>query len=294
MERTYDAAQAKRQGLPAFNGTLPTLLNGKKMSEHGQQRPALPPVVTMNWCASCATPLPSEWTVCPGCDLYGNVLEALGHCDAARAAARLLERNSGGLSVMAEAGIALSMGLTEAASEFRLRREVVRRSMNDLQARAHANARNRRRNRGSNAGTSASVRVGAGGQPRSGALSTTTTPHPPLPAGWAMVWCPQGNPYYWHYANNSAQWEMPEVAQPTEQRALVACEPGADASSGSGREVSPPEPRDLGAGCLTRPSLRIRFANTHGMSQVAQAFPTSWEPEPTPREGEHDDASPSA
>ena len=195
---------------------------------------------------------------------------------------------------MAEAGIALSMGLTEAVSEFRLRREVIRRSMNDLQARAHANARNRRRNRGSNAGTSVSVRVGTGGQPGSSALSTTATPHPPLPAGWAMVWCPHGKPYYWNYANNSAQWEMPDVVQPIEPRAPVVRDPDAEASSESGREAPPPARPDLGSGCSTRPSLRIRFANAHGMTQVAQAFPTTWEPEPTPREGECDDVPPSA
>ena len=282
MERTYDAAQAKMQELPASNGTVPSLLNEERMSEHGRHRPVLPPVVTMNWCTTCATPLPSEWTVCPGCELYGNVLEALGQSDAARDAARLLDRN-GGLSVLAEAGIALSMGLTEAVSEFRLRREVIGRSMNDLQARVHANARNRRRNRGSNAGTSVSVRVGTGSRPGSAMPSATATPHPPLPARWAMVWCPQGRPYYWNYARGSAQWELPEAVQTTQPHALAVRDPDVEASSESGREAPSPARLDLGSGRPTRPSLRIRFANAHGMAQVAQAFPTTWEPEPTPR-----------
>ena len=171
----------------------------------------LPPVVTMNWCSTCATPLPSEWTVCPGCELYGTALEALDDCDSARAAARLLERDSR-LTEMAEAGTAFSMRVTEAVSEFRLRRVVLGRSMNDLQSRVHANARNRRRNRETNAGTSVSVRVGTRSQPRDVMPSSTSTPHPPLPAGWAMVWCPQGRPYYWNYADGSAQWEMPDEA----------------------------------------------------------------------------------
>ena len=31
----------------------------------------------MNWCSTCATPLPSDWEVCPGCELYGAAIEAL-------------------------------------------------------------------------------------------------------------------------------------------------------------------------------------------------------------------------
>ena len=103
------------------------------MGENGGHRSALPPVVTMNWCSTCATPLPSEWTVCPGCELYGTALEALAQCDAARAAARLLERDSR-LTEMVEAAATLNMRMTEAVSEFGLRREVLGRSMNDLQA----------------------------------------------------------------------------------------------------------------------------------------------------------------
>ena len=104
-EMTYGVAQAKRCGLPAFRRQVSSLLIEERMSENGRRRPALPLVVTMNWCSTCATPLPSDWTVCPGCELYANALEALGQCDAARAAARLLERDAR-LTMTAEAGIA--------------------------------------------------------------------------------------------------------------------------------------------------------------------------------------------
>ena len=257
------------------------------MSEHGGHHSVLPPVVTMNWCSTCATPLPSEWTVCPGCELYGTALEAVAHCDAARAAARLLERDSR-LTEMVEAGTALSMRMTEAVSEFRLRRVVLVRSMNDLQGRVHADARNRRRNREMNAGTSVSVRVGTRNRPRAVTLSSTSTPHPPLPSGWALVWCPRGRRYYWNYSEGSAQWEMPAEAQIEEACASVPRDRNAEASSESDLEECPPAPSGHGSGCSTRPSLRIRFASAHGMAQVAQAFPIAWEPELTPRAGEMD------
>ena len=281
-------AQARGCGLLAFNGKVSSLLLEERMSENGGHRSALPPVVTMNWCSTCATPLPSEWTVCPGCELYGTAVEALDDCDSARAAARLLERDSR-LTMMAEAGIALSMGVTEAVSEFRLRREVIGRSMNDLQSRVHANARNRRRNRGVNDGMSASVRVGTRSQHRDATPSSTSTPHPPLPSGWAMVWCPQGRPYYWNYAEGSAQWELPPEVQAREPCASAPCDRNEEANAESDLEARPPAQAASGPGWSTSSSLRIRFASTHGMAQVAQAFPTAWEPEPTPRERESDD-----
>ena len=101
----------------------------------------LPPVVTMNWCSTCATPLPSEWTVCPGCELYGTALEALADCDSARAAARLLDYDPARITELAEAGTALSMRIAEAVSELRLRRVVLGLAMSDLQSQVHANAR---------------------------------------------------------------------------------------------------------------------------------------------------------
>ena len=281
-EWTNGAAQAARQELPAFCGTVPLLFDKGKMSEHGGQRPSLPPVVTMNWCATCATPLPADWTVCPGCVLYGDVLDILGESDVARDASRRLD-HAGGLSVLEEAGLAVNMALTEAASEFRLRREVVGRSMSDLQARVHANARNRRRNRGSGSGLSVSVRVGANNQAASATGAPTATPHPPLPAGWAMVWCPQGRPYYWNYARGSAQWDPPEEVLSSQQPAQVARVSDAEASSGSGRDAPSLARLDLTSGQSARPPLRIRFASARGMTQVAQAFPATWEPEPTPR-----------
>ena len=100
----------------------------------------LPPVVAMNWCSTCATPLPSEWEVCPGCELYGTAIEALDDYDSARAAARLLEHDCR-VAELAEAGTALSMRITEVVSELRLRRVVLGRAMSDLQSRVRANAR---------------------------------------------------------------------------------------------------------------------------------------------------------
>ena len=242
------------------------------MSEHGGHHSGRRPVVTMNWCSTCATPMPSEWAVCPGCELYGTALEALAHCDAARAAARLLERDSR-LTEMVEAGTALIMRMTEAVSEFRLRRVVLGRPMNDLQARVHANARNRRRNRETDAGTSVSVRVGTRSQPRDAMPSSTSTPHPPLPSGWAMVWCPLGRPYFWNHADGSAQWEVPVEAQNGEPCASAPRDRNEEASSESDLEACPPAQSGHGSGFSTRPSLRIRFASAHGMAQVAQALP---------------------
>ena len=100
------------------------------MGENGRLRSALPPVVTMNWCSTCATPLPSDWETCPGCELYGTAIEALDDYDSARAAARLLEHDCR-VTELAEAGTAFSMRMTEAVSELRLRRMVHGRAMND-------------------------------------------------------------------------------------------------------------------------------------------------------------------
>ena len=276
------AAQAARQKPLAFYGIVPRLLANERMSEHGGLRPSLPPVVTMNWCATCATPLPADWTVCPGCVLYGDVMDILGEADDARGASWRLA-HAGGLSALEEAGLALHMSLREAASEFRLRREVVGRSMSDLQARVHAAARNRRRNRGSDTGLSVSVRVGANSQAASATGAPTAMPHPPLPSGWAMVWCPEGRPYYWNYSQGSAQWDPPGEALGSQRPAHVAQASDEGASSGSGRDAPSLARLDLTSGQSARPPLRIRFASARGMTQVAQAFPATWEPEPTPR-----------
>ena len=165
---------------------------------------------------------------------------------------------------------------------------VLGRSMNDLQSRVHANARNRRRNRETNAGTSVSVRVGTRSQPRDVMPSSTLTPHPPLPSGWAMVWCPQGRPYYWNYSNGSAQWELPAGVQSGAPLALPQYNHNGEASSGNGLDAGPLALSGLGSESSARPALRIRFADAHGMAQVAQAFPIAWEPEPMPRAGERD------
>ena len=133
MEMADGVAQALRCRLPAFRGRTSALPIEQRMDEHGGHHSGRRPMVTMNWCSTCATPMPSEWAVCPGCELYGTALEALADSDAARAAARLLERDSR-LTERVEAGTALSMRMTEAVSEFRLRRVVLVRSMNDLQA----------------------------------------------------------------------------------------------------------------------------------------------------------------
>ena len=247
----------------------------------------LPPVVTMNCCSTCATPLPSECEVCPGCELYGTAFEALADCDSARADARLLERDSR-LTELAEAGTALSMRMTEAVSELRLRRVVLGRAMNDLQSRVHANARNRQRNRGMNAEASASVRVGARRRFRNATPPVASAPHPPLPSGWAMVWCLQGWPYYWNYSNGSAQWELPAGVQSGGPLALLPCNRNEEASSRNELDAGPPTSSGFGSESSARPTLRIRFAGAHGMAQVAQAFPIAWEPEPMPRAGERD------
>jgi len=281
-EWTSGAAQAVRQKPPVFCGIIPQLLDKVSMSEHGGLRPSLPPVVTMNWCATCATPLPADWSVCPGCVLYGDVIDILGEADEARGASWRLA-HAGGLSALEEAGLAVHMALREAASEFRLRREVVGRSMSDLQARVHAVARNRRRNRGSDTGLSVSVRVGANSQAASAAGAPTAMPHSPLPAGWAMVWCPEGQPYYWNYTRGSAQWDPPEEAPSSRRPAQVARASDEEASSGSGHDAPSIAQAALTSGQSARPPLRIRFASARGMAQVAQAFPTAWEPEPTPR-----------
>ena len=118
------------------------------MGENGRLRSALPPVVTMNWCSTCATPLPSDWETCPGCELYCTAIEALDEYDSARAAAGRLGFDPARITELAEAGTDLSMRLREALSELRLRREVLGRAMRDLQDRVRANARNRRRNQG--------------------------------------------------------------------------------------------------------------------------------------------------
>ena len=191
---------------------------------------------------------------------------------------------------MAEAGTALSMRVTEAVSEFRLRRVVLGRSMNDLQSRVHANARNRRRNRGMNAEASASVRVGTRRRSRDTALLDTSAVHPPLPPGWAMVWCPQGRPYYWNYIDGSAQWELPAGVQSGAPHARPQCDRIGEASLGNGPDEGPPASSELGSESSARPTFRIRFASAHGMAQVAQASPIAWEPEPMPRARERDSA----
>ena len=162
--------------------------------------------------------------------------------------------------------------------------------MRDLQERVRANARNRRRNQGLDAEASASVRVGTRRRSRDAALLDTSAAHPPLPPGWAMVWCPQGRPYYWNYSNGSAQWELPAGVQSGVPLALPPCNQNEEASSGNELDAGPPASSGLGSESSARPTLRIRFANAHGMAQVAQAFPIAWEPELMPRAGEMDNA----
>ena len=85
---------------------------------------------------------------------------------------------------------------------------------------------------------------------------------------------------------------MRAEAQIGEPRASAPRDPNEEASSESDLEACPPARSGLGSGCSTRPSLRIRFANAHGMAQVAQAFPIAWEPEPMPRARECDNVPP--
>ena len=260
------------------------------MGENGRPRSALPPVVTMNWCSTCATPLPSDWETCPGCELYCTAIEALDEYDSARAAAGRLSFDPARITELAEAGTDLSMRVREAVSELRLRREVLGRAMRDLQERVRANARNRRRNQGLDAEASASVRVGTRRRSRDAALLDTSAAHPPLPPGWAMVWCPQGRPYYWNYMDGSAQWELPAGVQSGTPHARPQCDRIGEASLGNEPDEGPPASSELGSESSARPTFRIRFAGADGMAQVAQAFPIAWEPEPTPRAGEIDDA----
>ena len=157
-----------------------------RMAEHAGRHPGRAARVTMSWCGTCVAPLPPEWTTCPGCELYGSVLEALAQADAVRATASLLEQDHR-LAEMRTAAITFSAGITEAASLFRIRRGVLGQAMNDLQAQAHASARNRRRNRAAGDGVSLAVRVGTDDQPRRATSFPTTLRFPP-PAGWALVW----------------------------------------------------------------------------------------------------------
>ena len=258
------------------------------MGENGRLRSMLPPVVTMNWCSTCATPLPSDWETCPGCELYCTAIEALDEYDSARAAAGRLSFDPARITELAEAGTDLSMRVREAVSELRLRREVLGRAMRDLQDRVRANARNRRRNQGLDAEASASVRVGARRRPRGAALLDATAVHPPPPQGWGMLSCPQGRPYYWNFSNGSTQWEPPAGVQSGAPSARPLCDLTGEVSLGNEPDEGPPASSGLGSESSERPTFRIRFAGAHGMAQVAQAFPIAWEPEPMPRAGERD------
>ena len=89
------------------------------MGENGRLRSALPPVVTMNWCSTCATPLPSDWETCPGCELYCTAIEALDEYDSARAAAGRLSFDPARITELAEAGTDLSMRVRESGFKIR-------------------------------------------------------------------------------------------------------------------------------------------------------------------------------
>ena len=128
---THGAAQAEGCVLPSIEGRVSTLPIEQLMGENGRPRSVLPPVVTMNCCSTCATPLPSDWEVCPGCELYGTAIEALDDYDSARAAAGLLDFDPARITELAEAGTALSMRIAEAVSEVRLRRVVLGWAMSD-------------------------------------------------------------------------------------------------------------------------------------------------------------------
>ena len=59
-------------------------------------------------------------------------------------------------------------------------------------------------------------------------------------------------------------------------------------SLGNEPDEGQPVSSRLGSESSERPTFRINFAGAHGMTQVAQAFPIAWEPEPMPRAGERD------
>ena len=259
------------------------------MGENGRPRPTLPPVVTMNWCSTCATPLPSDWETCPGCELYSSAMEALDDYDSSRAAAERVTYDPSRIGASAEAGVDLSMRLREALSEFRLRRTVLGQAMKDLQDRVRANARNRRRNRGLDAeDVSATVRVGTRRRPEGGTVPEATAIFPPPPQGWGLLSCPQGRPYYWHFASGRTQWEPPygvRVGVPSDR---PLGDRTGEMSLGSEPDEGQPALPGLGSESSERPTFRISFAGAHGMAQVAQAFPMAWEPEPLPQARERD------
>ena len=258
------------------------------MGENGRSQPTLPPVVTMNWCRTCATPLPSDWGTCPGCELYSSAMEALDDYDSSRAAAERVTYDPSRIGASAEAGVDLSMRLREALSELRLRRTVLGQAMRDLQDRVRANARNRRRNRGLDADAPATVRVGTRRRPGGGAVHDATAIFPPPPQGWGLLSCPQGRPYYWNFASGRTQWEPPygvRVGAPSDR---PLGDRTGEMSLGSEPDEGQPALPGLGSESSERPTFRIRFAGAHGMTQVAQAFPMAWEPEPLPQARERD------
>ena len=259
------------------------------MGENGGPRPTLPPVVTMNWCRTCATPLPSDWGTCPGCELYNSAMDALDDFDSTRRVAERVTFDPSRIGATAEAGVDLSMRLREALSELRLRRTVLGQAMKDLQDRVRANARNRRRNRGLDAeDVSATVRVGTRRRPEGGTVPEATAIFPPPPQGWGLLSCPQGRPYYWHFASGRTQWQPPygvHVGVPSNQ---PLGDRTGEMSSGNGPDEGQPTQSGFGSESSERPTFRIRFAGAHGMAQVAQAFPLAWEPEPLPQARELD------
>ena len=125
----------------------------------------------------------------------------------------------------------------------------------------------RRRNQGRDAEASASVRVGTRRRAGDVALLDTSAAHPPLPPGWAMVWCLQGRPYYWNYSDGSAQWELPAGVQSGTPRARLQCDRTGEASLGNELDEGPHASSGLGSESSARPTLRIRFASAHGMAQ---------------------------
>ena len=119
-------------------------------------------------------------------------------------------------------------------------------------------------------------------------MHDATAIFPPPPQGWGLLSCPQGRPYYWNFASGRTQWEPPygvRVGAPSDR---PLGDRTGEMSLGSEPDEGQPALPGLGSESSERPTFRIRFAGAHGMTQVAQAFPMAWEPEPLPQARERD------